>query len=113
MLRVAEVCFFLFLSSFYVVHILNFVYSFIWLRNIWIASSLDHQKNPKNQKTTMNIGVQAFVWMYAFISLEKIPRSEMIELYGRYVVISKGKITRLFSQVVVQFCIATSSLWEF
>lgn len=61
----------------------------------------------------MNSGVQTFVWMYAFISLEKLPRSEMIELYGRCVIISKGKIARLFSQVIVQFCIATSSLWEF
>lgn len=53
------------------------------------------------------------VLFYAFISLEKIPRSEVIELYGRCVVISAGKLARLFSQVVVQFYIATSSLPEF
>lgn len=53
----------------------------------------------------MNIGVQAFVWMYAFIYLEKIPGSEMIELYGRCMVISKENLLDCFPKWLYNFAL--------
>lgn len=35
-------------------------------------------------KTMMNIHIQSFTWVYVFISLGKIPRSEIAGLYNKH-----------------------------
>lgn len=60
----------------------------------------------------MNIGVQAFVWMYAFIYLGKLPGSEMIDLYGRCVVIWKENLLYCFPKWLYNFALPPV-VWQF
>ena len=67
------------------------IHEYIAACNLYVYSFVDERLNylwfeywAIKNKVSMNIHAQVFVWTYIFISFRWMPRSEIIELCGKY-----------------------------
>jgi hypothetical protein len=72
----------------------------VYILYLLIQSIVDRHLGGSNSltivnRTAMNIGVQAFVWIYIFNSFEYVPRNGISGSYWGRLLIGKGKILPL------------------